>query len=97
MLSRRGRIRDSAQGRYHGLDGSSDDDFVSAVHLASPSSPRRGQHLQHPSPTTLLRLAGIPLYRTDRNGSVRFETDGKRLFVRPDRGSYQLVPVSTTR
>jgi competence protein ComEC len=51
----------------------------------------------HPSPSTLLRLAGLPVFRTDRNGSVRFETDGERLFVRPERGSYQLVPVSAVR
>jgi competence protein ComEC len=51
----------------------------------------------HPSPSTLLRLAGLPLYRTDRNGSVRFETDGERLFVKPGHGAYQLVPVSAVR
>jgi competence protein ComEC len=50
----------------------------------------------HPSPTTRLRLAGIPLLRTDRNGDVRFETDGSATWVRSQRGDSELLePVAS--
>ena len=96
ILAGRGDIHATVlKAGHHGSDGSTDSDFLVAVHpAAAVISDGEDNTYGHPSPTTLLRLAGIPLYRTDRNGSVRFETDGKRLFVRPDRGSYQLVPVS---
>jgi competence protein ComEC len=82
----------------HGSDGSSSDAFLSAVRpsLAVISADDRAAS-GGPSPTTLLRLAGIPIYRTDRNGAVRFETDGRHLYVNPDRGAYQLVPISVSR
>ena len=41
----------------------------------------------HPSPTTELRLAGIPYFRTDYNGRIRFETDGRRLWATVDQGT----------
>ena len=42
----------------------------------------------HPSPSTVAALEGVPglaLYRTDRNGRIVVESDGKRISVRTDR------------
>ena len=62
---------------HHGSDGSTTPAFLDAV---SPSiaviSAGVENTFGHPSPTTRLRLAGVPLLRTDENGDVRFETDG---------------------
>jgi competence protein ComEC len=80
---------------HHGSDTSSTDAFLGAVKPAvAVISAGQDNPYGHPSPTTLLRLSGVPIFRTDRNGAVRFETDGQRLFVEPERGSYQLVPIS---
>jgi competence protein ComEC len=83
---------------HHGSDGSSGADFLAAV---SPEiaviSAGAGNGFGHPSPTTLLRLRDTPIFRTDRNGNVRFETDGKRLYVKPARGSYQAIPQAADR
>jgi hypothetical protein len=38
-----------------------------------------------------LRLAGVPLLRTDRNGHVSFETDGTRLWLDWEKGEVGLV------
>ncbi|HLF76923.1 MAG TPA: MBL fold metallo-hydrolase, partial [Dehalococcoidia bacterium] len=40
----------------------------------------------HPSPTTRLRLTGVPLLRTDQHGTVRLRTDGRRLTADVERG-----------
>ncbi|MDD3927523.1 MAG: MBL fold metallo-hydrolase, partial [bacterium] len=42
----------------------------------------------HPSGQTLQRLqrAGVRVYRTDRNGSVTVDTDGRSLKIRSERG-----------
>jgi competence protein ComEC len=39
----------------------------------------------HPSPEVLARLAGVPVYRTDRRGTVEMVSDGERLWVRMER------------
>jgi competence protein ComEC len=77
---------------HHGSDDSSTPAFLAAVQagvavVSSGASNAYG----HPSPTTLLRLAGLPLLRTDANGSVRFETDGRRLWLEPQRGDARVV------
>jgi competence protein ComEC len=78
---------------HHGSDGSSTEPFIEAV---SPEvavvSAGIDNTFGHPSPTTLLRLAGIPVMSTDSNGSIRFETDGRSLWVEFDRGNYRMVP-----
>jgi competence protein ComEC len=83
---------------HHGSDGSTTPAFLDAV---SPSvaviSVGDENTFGHPSPTTRLRLAGVPLLRTDDNGDVRFETDGTSLWVDFERGSYALVPVGVAR
>ena len=37
----------------------------------------------HPTPETLAALAGVPTYRTDRDGTIEVSADGGRLVVRP--------------
>jgi competence protein ComEC len=41
----------------------------------------------HPAPTTLdlLQAAGVPTYRTDRDGTVEFLSDGRQIWVRSER------------
>ena len=39
----------------------------------------------HPTPETLAALAGVPVYRTDRHGTVEVELDGDRIHVRTDK------------
>jgi competence protein ComEC len=83
---------------HHGSATSSSPEFVSAVQPAvAVISAGADNVLGHPAPSTLLRLAGIPIFRTDTNGSIRFQTDGRRLTVHPSRGDPQLVPIPTTR
>ena len=61
-----------------------------------------GNRYGHPTPETLQALAGIPTYRTDKDGTVEIALDGTGLVVRthanalppPRRG---FVPYSTSR
>jgi competence protein ComEC len=77
---------------HHGSDGSSTPAFLAAVQpQVAVISSGAGNNFGHPSPTTLLRLAGIPHLRTDLNGSVRFATDGRRLSVDFPRGDHRVV------
>lgn len=39
----------------------------------------------HPTPGTLAALSGVPVYRTDRHGTVEVELDGDRIHVRTDK------------
>ena len=39
----------------------------------------------HPAPSTLAALAGVRVYRTDRNGRVTLESDGRVVSVRTER------------
>ena len=47
----------------------------------------RGNPYGHPAPETLalLRDAGVPVYRTDTQGTIEFLSDGRQLWVRPER------------
>jgi competence protein ComEC len=77
---------------HHGSDGATTRPFLEA---ASPSlavvSAGEDNPFGHPSPSLRLRLAGVPLLRTDLNGNVRFETDGRRLWLDYERGEVGLV------
>jgi competence protein ComEC len=77
---------------HHGSDGATTPAFLEA---SSPSlavvSAGAGNAFGHPSPSLRLRLAGVPLLRTDRNGTVRFETDGQRLWLDYDRGEVSFI------
>ena len=83
---------------HHGSDGSTLPAFLDAVapELAVISV-GADNNFGHPSPTTRLRLAGVPLLRTDLNGDVRFETDGSALWVAFDRGDYARVELGAAR
>lgn len=83
---------------HHGSDGSTTQRFLDAVgpSLAVVSAGAENM-FGHPSPTTRLRLAGVPLLRTDANGDVRLETDGTSLWVESPRGDYSLVHVGSAR
>ncbi len=77
---------------HHGSAGSTSSDFVDAVRPSVAAiSVGAENSFGHPSPSTLLRLAGLPIFRTDRNGTLRFETDGRRLWAGTERGSFQVV------
>jgi competence protein ComEC len=59
-----------------------------------------GNRYGHPTPQTLAALAGVPTYRTDRDGTVEISLDGPGLVVRthanglppPRRGSIPFAP-----
>jgi competence protein ComEC len=77
---------------HHGSDGSSTPAFLAAVKPAvAVISTGAENSFGHPSPTTRLRLAGVPILRTDLNGRVRFETDGRRLWAGIERGEVELL------
>ena len=69
---------------HHGSRGSSTPEFLRAVgpRVAVVSVGARNSY-GHPSPDTLARLeaVGAAIYRTDRDGAVIFETDGRALVV----------------
>ena len=78
---------------HHGSDGSTTPPFLEAVRpRLTLISAGKENNFGHPSPTTRLRLAGIPVLRTDQNGNVRLSTDGRALWVDFERGDYDLVP-----
>jgi competence protein ComEC len=83
---------------HHGSDGSTTAAFLDAVDPAlAVISVGIENTYGHPSPSTRLRLAGVPLLRTDENGDVRLETDGTSLWVAFDRGPYSLVELGLAR
>jgi competence protein ComEC len=83
---------------HHGSDGSTAPGFLESVAPeVAVISLGEDNAFGHPSPTTRLRLAGIPLLRTDLNGDVRFETDGARLWVSFQRGEYSRVELGAGR
>jgi len=69
---------------HHGSRTSTSDALLVAVRprLAVVSAGARN-HFGHPHPDVLRRLAaaGVRVFRTDRDGTVRIRTDGKRLWV----------------
>jgi competence protein ComEC len=78
---------------HHGSDGSTSAAFLDAVQPeAAVVSAGAENSFGHPSPTTRLRLAGIPLLRTDLNGRVSFETDGRSVWLETERGKAEVVP-----
>ena len=83
---------------HHGSDGSTTAAFLDAVSPAvAVISSGAENTFGHPSPTTRLRLAGVPTLRTDENGDVRFETDGASLWIDAARGGYSIVSLGAAR
>lgn len=69
---------------HHGSSGSSSPDFIRAVSpVAAVASCGIGNHYGHPHKevSTLLQNLGIPLYRTDEQGSLVFYSDGENIRV----------------
>jgi competence protein ComEC len=83
---------------HHGSEGSSTPALLDAVRprLAVVSA-GADNSFGHPSPTTRLRLAGTALLRTDLNGDLRLETDGRSLWASIDHGHVELLTPSATR
>ena len=70
---------------HHGSLTSSDADFVRALApQAAIVSVGRGNHFGHPAPAVLQRYvdAGAEILRTDRDGAVMVETDGRSVEIR---------------
>jgi competence protein ComEC len=74
---------------HHGSRTSSSEPFLRAVrpHLALISA-GRGNPFGHPSPDVLSRLGELDamVFRTDLDGAIRIETDGRRVDVRTEAG-----------
>jgi competence protein ComEC len=77
---------------HHGSAGATTQPFLDAV---SPDiaavSVGADNPFGHPDPSLRVRLAGVPLLRTDLNGTIRFETDGARLWVDYEHGDIAVV------
>ena len=75
---------------HHGSKGASSPEFLQAVHPAwAVISVGADNSFGHPHAETLQRIegAGAALLRTDKDGAVVFECDGRKLFVRTFAGS----------
>jgi len=74
------------QAAHHGDSGSTSDLFLEAVTPQMVVIPVGAGNLYHyPHAETLRRLDGLPVYRTDENGSVQMVSDGKRVWVETER------------
>ena len=81
---------------HHGSDGSTTPALLEAVRPAVAVITAGAENpFGHPSPTTRLRLSGVPLLRTDTNGQVRLVTDGCRLWSAVEGDDVEVV--DTTR
>ncbi|MBI4300886.1 MAG: DNA internalization-related competence protein ComEC/Rec2 [Chloroflexi bacterium] len=70
---------------HHGSNTSTSERFLRAVGpRLAVISVGADNHFGHPTPETLQRLAGIPIFRTDRQGTIDLSTDGRRLWVKTE-------------
>jgi competence protein ComEC len=70
---------------HHGSATSSTPAFLAALHPAAAIvSAGRDNRFGHPSPPIVARYreAGVPIFRTDRDGAVFVDTDGKSVWIR---------------
>jgi competence protein ComEC len=74
---------------HHGSRGSTGDDWLNVLRPRLAVISVGQNDYGHPAPATLARLAGhgIPVRRTDRDGTVSVTTDGLRMQVRSDQGT----------
>jgi competence protein ComEC len=74
---------------HHGSSGSSTEAFLEAVApryaIISVGADNRFGHPHGPVLDRLAALGEVVVLRTDRVGTVEFETDGQRLWVRTER------------
>ena len=89
VLSRSLRPVDLLKVGHHGSRGSTGAELLDSLRpLAAVISVGRNDY-GHPSPQTLARLEarGVPVLRTDQDGTVTVMTDGTRMEVRTARGA----------
>jgi competence protein ComEC len=69
---------------HHGSRWSSSEAFLKAVNpKAAIISCGRDNNFGHPHPETLERLKGVHIYRTDQQGAITLESDGKTATFMP--------------
>ncbi|MDP2948981.1 MAG: MBL fold metallo-hydrolase, partial [Chloroflexota bacterium] len=72
---------------HHGSATSSSPAFLAAVQpLTAVISVGQDNRYGLPSPQALDRLDGLPVFRTDLHGDVEISTDGRKLWIRTERG-----------
>jgi competence protein ComEC len=85
---------------HHGSATSSTEAFVRALHPAvAIISCGRENRFGHPAPLVVARYrdAGIPVFRTDRDGAVFVETDGTTAWIRGWTGKSLDLTADTTK
>jgi competence protein ComEC len=91
LLTRRADLRSTVlKVGHHGSEGSSSAAFLSVVNpQLAVISVGKDNTFGHPAPATMQRLTDRvgpnKIYRTDKNGTVEFITNGERLWVRTDK------------
>lgn len=82
---------------HHGSSTSTSSAFLAAVSLdAAVISCGAGNSYGHPSATTLQKLTGVPVWRTDLNGTIIAMTDGQTCRLTAEKGTAALKPPATT-
>ena len=77
---------------HHGSDSSTTDEFLAKVGTAyAVISVGAGNTYGHPAQTTMqkLKALGIPVYRTDQNGTIVAVSDGKAITFNTQPGDYR--------
>ncbi len=80
---------------HHGSATSSTPDFLAALHPAAAIiSAGRDNRFGHPAPAVVARYreAGVPIFRTDRDGAVFVDTDGESVWIRGWTGRTLTIP-----
>lgn len=82
---------------HHGSSTSTGSAFLAAVAPdAAVISCGAGNSYGHPSAATLQKLTGIPVWRTDLNGTIIAMTDGQTCRLTADKGTAALKPPATS-
>jgi competence protein ComEC len=69
---------------HHGSSSSSTEPFIAAVHPAAVIfSAGRGNHFGHPAPSVVARYRAVHclIFRTDEDGAVVLDTDGRTVQI----------------
>lgn len=82
---------------HHGSSTSTSSAFLAAVSPdAAVISCGAGNSYGHPNAETLKKLTGIPVWRTDDNGTIIAMTDGQTCRLTAEKGTAALEPPATT-